>query len=117
MFDLRGRSIYARAGYAVSDQLLLGIDVSARRGDVVATTRRDFQIFVVSDAIAADPTFGSDFFAYRLRGTTDAAKLSASWALDDRSSLNFAYADERTDAAGGVTYRSHSANVVFAWRY
>ncbi len=117
VFDLRGRSAYVRAGYAVSDQLLLGVDLAVRRGDVVATTRRDFQIFAVSDAIAADPTFGSDFFAYRLRGTTDTAKLTASWALDERSSLNFAYTDERTDAAGGIIYRSHSANLVYAWRY
>jgi hypothetical protein len=117
VFDLRGQRVYARAGYAVTDRLLLDAELSARRGDVVATTRRDFAIFVVSDAIAADPTFGADFFAYRLRGTTDTAKLSASWALDDHSSLNVIYADERTDAAGGVTYRSHSANLVFAWRY
>jgi len=117
VFDLRGRSAYVRAGYAVSDQLLLGAELAVRRGDVVATTRRDFEIFVVSDAIAADPTFGSDFFAYRLRGTTDTAKLTASWALDDRSSLNFAYTDERTDAVGGIIYRSHSANLVYAWRY
>jgi hypothetical protein len=117
VFDLRGESVYARAGYAITDRLQLGAELSVRRGDVVATTRRDFEIFVVSDAIAADPTFGPDFFAYRLRGTTDTAKVSASWALDDRSSLNFIYADEHTDAAGGVTYRSHSANLVFAWRY
>ena len=117
VFELRARSAYARAGYAVSEQLLLGVELDVRRGDVVATTRRNFQIFVVSDAIAADPTFGSDFFAYRLRGTTDTAKLTASWALDDRSSLNFAYTDERTDAAGGIIYRSHSANLVYAWRY
>jgi hypothetical protein len=117
VFDLRGQSAYVRAGCAVSDQLLLGAELAVRRGDVVATTRRDFEIFVVSGAIAPDPTFGSDFFAYRLRGTTDTAKLTASWAFDDRSSLNFAYTDERTDAAGGIVYRSHSANVVFAWRY
>jgi hypothetical protein len=117
VFDLRGQSAYVRAGYAVSDQLLLGVELAVRRGDVVATTRRDFQIFVVSDAIAPDPTFGSDFVAYRLRGTTDTAKLTASWALDNRSSLNFAYADERTDATGGIIYRSHSANLVYAWRY
>jgi hypothetical protein len=117
VFDVRGQSAYVRAGYAVSDQLLLGVELAARRGDVVATTRRDFQIFVVSDAIAPDPTFGSDFVAYRLRGTTDTAKLTASWAFDNRSSLNFAYAYERTDASGGIIYRSHSANLVYAWRY
>ncbi|HEX5865823.1 MAG TPA: hypothetical protein VF014_16480, partial [Casimicrobiaceae bacterium] len=102
VFDLRGQSAYARAGYAVSDPLLLGVELAVRRGDVVATTRPDFQIFAVSDAIAPDPTFGSDFFAYRLRGTTDTARLTASWAFDNRSSLNFAYADERTDATGGI---------------
>jgi hypothetical protein len=117
VFDLRGESVYARAGYAITDRLLLGAELAVRRGDVVATTRPDLEIFVVSAAIAPDPTFGPGFFAYRLRGTTDTAKVSASWALDDRSSLNFIYADERTDAAGGVYYRSHSANLVFAWRY
>ena len=117
VFDLRGKSVYARAGYAITDSLLLGAELSVRRGDVVATTRPDFDIFVVSDAIAADPTFGPDFFAYRLRGTTDIAKLSASWALDERSSLNVVYLEERTDAAGGIYYRSHSANLVYAWRY
>src|SRR2546430_3565944 len=99
VFDLRGRSAYARAGYAVSDQLLLGVELAVRRGDVVATTRRDFEIFVVSVAVAADPTFGSDFFAYPLRGTTDTSKLTASCALADRSSLNLAYTAERTHAA------------------
>ncbi|HTS23384.1 MAG TPA: hypothetical protein VMN79_16445 [Casimicrobiaceae bacterium] len=72
---------------------------------------------MASDAIAADPSFGPDFFAYRLRGTTDTAQLSASWALDDRSSLNAVYADERTDATGGIYYRSHSLNLLYAWRY
>jgi hypothetical protein len=117
VFALRGESLFARAGYAVNDRLLLGAELSVRRGDVVATTRPDLQIFLVSAAIAADPAFGPDFFAYRLRGTTDTAKVSASWALDDRSSLNAIYADERTDAAGDLYYRSHSVNLMYAWRY
>jgi hypothetical protein len=117
VFDLRGQSLYVRAGYAWTDRLQIGAELGVRRGDVVASTRPDFDIFVVSDAIAADPAFGPDFFAYRLRGTTDTARISASWALDDRSSLNVVYSDERTDAAGGVTYRSHRANLMYAWRY
>ena len=36
--------------------------MSARRGDVVSTTRQNLDIFLASDAIAADPTFGSDFY-------------------------------------------------------
>ena len=117
VFDLRGQAVYARAGYALTDQLLVAATLEARRGDVVASTRRDFDIFAASNAIAADPAFGPDFFAYRLRGTTDTAKLSASWALDERSSLNAVYADERTDAAGGIYYRSHAVSVLYAWQY
>jgi hypothetical protein len=117
VFSLRGESVFARAAYAVNDRLLLAGELRVRRGDVVATTRPDLDIFLVSDAIAADPAFGPGFFAYRLRGTTDTASASASWALDDRSSINAIYTDERTDAAGGVYYRSHSAAIVYAWRY
>ena len=117
VFSLRGESLFARAAYALNDRLLLAAELKVRRGDVVATTRPDLDIFLASDAIAADPAFGPGFFAYRLRGTTDTASASASWALDDRSSINAIYADERTDAAGGVYYRSHSVAVVYAWRY
>ena len=117
VFAVRGHSVYARAGYDFTDRLHLGAELTVRRGDVVATTRPDFEIFVVSDAIAADPTFGPDFFAYRLRGTTDTARVNGSLALDDRSSLNLIYADERTDAAGGVYYRSHRVNLLYVWRY
>jgi hypothetical protein len=117
VFALRGESLYARVGFAATERLHIGGKLAMRRGDVVATTRPDFDIFVVSDAIAADPAFGAGFFAYRLRGTTDTARISASWALDDRSSLNVVYADERTDAAGGVYYRSHRAELVYAWRH
>ena len=117
VFALRGQSLYARAGYDGNERFHLGADLTVRRGDVVATTRPDLEIFVVSDAIAADPTFGPDFFAYRLRGTTDNARINGSLALDDRSSLNLVYADERTDAAGGVYYRSHRVNLIYAWRY
>ena len=117
VFGLRGQSAYVRAGYAITDRLLIDGKLAVRRGDVVATTRPDFDIFIVSDAIAADPTFGGDFFAYRLRGTTDTATLTASWAFDRRSSINVGYTEERTYAAGGLDYRSHSASVTFAYRY
>lgn len=117
VFALRGQELYVRAGYLATDRLQIGAELKVRRGDVVATTRPDFDIFVASDAIAPDPAFGPDFFAYRLRGTTDTARISTSWAIDDHSSLNLVYSDERTDAAGGIYYRSHRANLTYAWRY
>ena len=63
--------------------------------------------------IRADGAFTLDAAA----GSTDTARFSASWALDERSSLNVVYLEERTDATGGVSYRSHSASLMYAWRY
>jgi hypothetical protein len=117
VFDVHGQTAFARAGYAFTDQLQAGVRLSVRRGDVVSTTRQNFGIFQASDAIAPDPAFGNDFFAYRLQGTTQTASASLSWALSDRSSLNFAYADERTRAYDGLDYRGRVANVTLAYSY
>ena len=119
VFDVRGKSAFVRAGYSLTEQLQAGANFAVRRGDVVSTTRRHLEIFLESDAIAADPAFGDDFFAYRLRGTstTRTAAVTLSWALSDRSSLNFRYADERTSAYEGLDYRGRIAAVSFAFSY
>ena len=88
-----------------------------RRGDVVSTTRINLPIFLASDAIAADPAFGSEFFAYRLRGTTSTATVNLSWALSDRSSLNLTYADARTKAYDDLDYRNRATTLSLAWSF
>ncbi len=117
VFDLRGQSVFVRAAYAVNDRIVIGARLSVRRGDVVSTTRQNVEIFEASDAIAPDPTFGNDFFAYRLRGTTQTASLSMSWSLSEHASMNVGYADERTRAYEGLDYRTRVANVSFAYAY
>jgi hypothetical protein len=119
VFDVRGKSAFVRAGYALTEQLQAGANFAVRRGDVVSTTRRHLEIFLESDAIAADPAFGDDFFAYRLLGTstTRTAAVTLSWALSDRSSLNFRYADERTSAYEGLDYRGRIGALSFAFSY
>ncbi len=118
-FDVRGKSAFVRAGYALTEQLQAGANFAVRRGDVVSTTRQHQEIFLESDAITADPAFGDDFFAYRLRGTstTRTTAVTLSWALSNRSSLNFRYADERTSAYGGLDYRGRVAALAFTFSY
>jgi len=116
-FDLRGQSVFARAAYDVTEQLQIGGRVSVRRGDVESTTRQNLDIFLASDAIAADPTFGNDFYAYRLRGTTWTARANLSWALSDRSSVNFSYAAARTNAYDDLNYKNHLGTILLAFRY
>jgi hypothetical protein len=117
VFALQGERAYLRAGYAPSDALLFTGKLEVRRGDVVSSTRRNLDIFLASSAIAADPTFGSDFFAYRLRGTTGTLSANASWALDDRSSLNLGASGERTRAYDNLDYRSYRVELSYAYRY
>ena len=117
VFNLRGESAYLRTAYAVNEPLLIAARIEVRRGDVVSSTRRNPEIFEASSAIAADPTFGSDFFAYRLRGTTGTLTASASWALDARSSLNLAYAGERTRAYDDLDYHGYRIDFAYAYRY
>jgi hypothetical protein len=117
VFDLRGQSVFARVAYDITERLQVGARVSARRGDVESTTRQNLDIFLASDAIAADPTFGSDFYAYRLRGTTTTANATLSWALSDSSSLNLSYGVARTAAYDDLNYLSRLGTILLAFRY
>ncbi|HEX3633247.1 MAG TPA: hypothetical protein VHZ01_12115 [Casimicrobiaceae bacterium] len=117
VFDLRGQSAFARVAYDVTERLQVGARVSVRRGDVESTTRQNLAIFLASDAIAADPTFGSDFYAYRLRGTTSSANATLSWALSDNSSLNLGYAVARTSAYDDLDYVSRIGTILLVFHY
>ena len=117
VFDGRGSGIDVGAAFAVTETLVISGALAARRGDVVSTTSRGLAIFNASTAIAEDSTFGDELYAYRLRGTTNTVALTASWALDDRSSLNIGYTGERTRVAQGLDYRSNLARLAFLYRY
>jgi hypothetical protein len=116
-FDLRGEGVYFRAGYAVTENLLLSARLAVRRGDVVSTATETDQIISAATAIAEDPTFGDELYDYRLRGTTRTAVVTLSWALNARSSLNLSYTGEATSVMAGLDYRSSMAALTYSYRY
>jgi hypothetical protein len=106
-FSLLGRSLFARVDYAFDDRWTGFAGVLARRGDVTASTRLNFQIFQYSNAIALDPAFGSDYIAYRISGATTWDFLAgASRALGDSWSANLAVTRSLTYAADNIEYQS-----------
>jgi hypothetical protein len=117
VWDVSGHTAFARASYATSERLQLDGGYAWRRGDVVSTSHRNLAIFRASDAIGPTAAFGPDFFDYRLRGTTQIGTAGASYALDDRSSLNLGYVMAYTRAAQGLDYRNHvvSASWIREW--
>jgi hypothetical protein len=117
-FDAQGRSLYARAAYDATERLQLSLGVAVRRGDVVPSTRRNFDIFRASNGISPDPVFGSDYFTYRVSGaTTRSAALGASWAIDDRSSISATLAGDRTTTRGGLEYDGRTAGIHYLYRH
>ena len=118
VFELTGQSAYFRMGYAIDDAWLLGLSGSIRRGDVESTSEASLPVFLASSAIAEDPAFNQDeLYAYRLRGTTSMLGAALSWALSDRSSLNFHYRYELTHSPYDLEYRSYNTGVAFAYRF
>ncbi|HEX6793084.1 MAG TPA: hypothetical protein VF304_04460 [Casimicrobiaceae bacterium] len=117
LYDVAGDSLFVRGGYAPTPKLLFDASLRARRGDVVATTPEGLTIFVASNAIAADPAFGSDRYGYRLRGTTTSASLAMSYAIDERSAVNVEFTYASTSAAAGLDYRESIVSASWVLRY
>jgi hypothetical protein len=116
-FSIQGRSLFARAEYAWSERWLGYLGVSARRGDVVSSSRLDPEILEYSSAVVADPAFGPDYFAYKLAGRTNGASFGASLALSQHASLNIGLTREITNSQGGIDYRSTQFNALFLYTY
>ena len=118
VFDLAGQGAFVRAGYAMTNDLYLDAKASVRRGDVESTAQRSLQIFLASDAIAADPVWGDpNLYAYRLHGTTWGGALTASYALSDQSSLEAAYHYDFTRAAQGLEYTTNAIFLTLNYRF
>jgi opacity protein-like surface antigen len=118
-FSLDGRSLFARADYAMSERWLVFAGISVRRGDVTASTRfhPETPILKYSTAFTRDPAFGSDYFAYRLTGTTWSYLAGMSLAMTDHSSLNFAVTRALTYASGGLDYQDTQVNATVIFNY
>lgn len=118
VFALAGQGAYAHAGYAFTNGLYVSVAGSVRRGDVESTAQPGPQIFFASGAIAEDPVWGDpNLYAYRLRGTTLGAALTASYALSDSSSVNASYRYDQTHAAQDLRYATNAVKLTFAYRF
>jgi len=116
-FSLQGRTLFARASYAIGDDVALLGSASVRKGDVESSTRRNFTIFSASNAISTDPALGPDFIAYRLSGARSAT-LSAgvSWQLGRHAALEATAARADTAAGEGLDYVNRIYAVTLVYR-
>jgi len=115
VFSQASRVMTLNAEYTWSDRLFLTLGSLLRHGDVVATTRRSLKIFSASKAIAADPVFGPNFYAYRMAGTSYGLNIDMNIAVTPRSLLHASLVRQLTHAEGGNNYARNVA--MLAWNY
>jgi len=117
VFDQQAHTVSVRADFQATAILAVFAGYAARFGDVASSTRRNPEIFAASDAVVADPAFGSDVFAYRLEATTHILAAGLSFALGARWSLNVGYEHQIGLAEGGLDYHNNVARGTLLFSY
>ncbi|MDP4029457.1 MAG: hypothetical protein Q8P42_10910 [Gallionella sp.] len=115
IFSQSSRAMTLNAEYTWSDSLFLTFGSLLRHGDVVASTRRGRKIFSASKAIADDPVFGPDFYAYRMAGTSYGLNMGVNIAVTSHSMFHTSLARQLTYAEGDNNYAKTVA--MLSWNY
>jgi hypothetical protein len=115
VFSQHGRSFKVGVQYSLSERLSLSFGSLLRHGDVISTTQPGADIFANAKAVAPDPTFGPDAYAYRLMGTTFGARLGVEYSLTAHSLIGFGFQRLDTHARGDNNYGDSMPELT--WNY
>jgi hypothetical protein len=114
-FSQNSQNAAVNLEYSLNDSVFLGLGLLVRHGDVVSTAERYLASYEGARALAEDPTFGPQAYAYRLLGTTDGVRLGVNYSATEHSLLGFGFErlDTRTD--GGIDYTKSVLEI--RWNY
>jgi hypothetical protein len=100
---------------ALSERFILTLRVSGRHGDVVSTTEPNTKAYVSAKALAEDPAFGDEDYAYRLVGTTFAFRAGINYSPTAHTLLGFGFSHLETHADGDNRYMKSIPEIT--WHY
>ncbi len=103
-FSQSSRSIAANVEYSLRESTYLTFGLLFRHGDVVSSSSGDYQSYYAARAIADDPAFGPDAYAYRLTGTTFGFKAGMNYSPTAHGLIGFDFQRLETRADGGGDY-------------
>jgi len=103
--------------YSLGERTFLSLGLLARQGDVVSTTEAGLKIFNAAHALADDPAFGEEAYAYRLTGTSRGYRLGLSAAATQHSVLGFGFERLETRADGGNDYSKSIVELTWDYRF
>jgi hypothetical protein len=109
------QSVAADLEYAVHERAYLVLSLSARHGDVVSTAQGSAKVLAAATALAEDPAFGPEAYAYRLTGTTYGIHVGINFSPTAHSLLGFGFERLDTHADGGISYTKSVPEIT--WNY
>jgi hypothetical protein len=105
------------AEYSLSATAFLSVALFGLHGDVVSTTLSDDGIYLASRAIAEDPTFGPNAYAYRLIGTTFGFRAGINYSPTPHTLLECGFQRLDTRAEGGNSYTKSMPEIALDYRF
>jgi hypothetical protein len=115
VFNVHGISIVANGHFQANSRLGFAGTLSLRQGDVNAGAGSEDTAYGHVHALAEDPAFKGDFYAYRLPGTTVAAEAGFDWTLCDHAAVRFRGDVDRTYASSGPHYDGGALRLSFLY--
>jgi Outer membrane protein beta-barrel domain len=103
-FSQSSNTLSLNVEYSVYQNTYLNLAAIFRHGDIVSTGEGDYQIQNYARAIAEDPAFGPEDYAYRLTGTTLGFKAGVNYSPTPHSLIGFDFRRFDTRADGGNDY-------------
>jgi hypothetical protein len=117
-FSQDGHTWTANVEYSLTERTLLRAAALLRHGDVVSTTAHGgYYLYYSARAIAEDPTFGPDDYAYKITGTTYGVTLSAEYSLTVHTLLGCGFHRLDTHATGCNDYTDSIAEITWNYRF
>jgi hypothetical protein len=116
-FSQAGRSFSAGVQYSLGERTSLSLGSILRHGDVVSTTQAPAYYFAGFKAIAPDPAFGPDAYAYRLNGTTYGVRLGVEYSLNAHNLIGCGFQRLETHAEGGNRYADSMPELTWNYRF
>jgi hypothetical protein len=116
-YSQTSQKLAASAEYALNERTFLAFGFLLRYGDVVSTAEPSLGIFSVSRAVAPDPAFGPDEYAYKLTGTTFGFRVGVNYSPTPHNLLGFGFERLDTHADGGNSYTKSIPEISWNYRF
>jgi hypothetical protein len=116
-YSQNSHNVGANLEYSLNENTFLVLGLLARHGDVVSTTAPGLKIYTSSLALAEDPAFGPEEYAYRLTGTTYGFRVGMNFSPTPHSLLGFGFERLETRAAGGNNYTKSMPEITWDYQF